>query len=327
MRFRVNRHLRHHFRAERDSEIRDAPTAPRSLSPRRQPYPPEEFTWRDYCVFLLRIAAEIEHALMVQYLFAAYSIDGSKLPSRERHRVAAWRDIILGVAREEMGHLITVQNLLILLGSPVSLDREDYPWDSEFYPFTFHLRALSLESLATYICAESPPRWIGQVASAIRKRANAVNKGPANRVGELYALIGKVMNDPDRIRDADLQATTAPFQASWDEWGRGYRQFAQSTANGSRPNFVQAQMIIRRCSSRDEAVSALAEIGEQGEGLQAAASGTGEPGGSPEVAHFRRFLEIYRGLRGTSEPDLVALRIADNSRTDHFLDIARPAAP
>ena len=168
MRFRVNRHLPHHFRAEEDREGREAPRAPRSLSPRRQPYPPEEFTWRDYCVFLLHIAAEIEHALMVQYLFAAYSVDGSELPGRERRLVAAWKETILAVAREEMGHLITVQNLLILLGSPVTLDREDYPWDSEFYPFTFHLRPLSLDSLATYICAESPPRWTGQAAFLFR---------------------------------------------------------------------------------------------------------------------------------------------------------------
>lgn len=35
---------------------------------------PEELTWWDWAVFLLHTAAEIEHALMVQYLYAAYSL-------------------------------------------------------------------------------------------------------------------------------------------------------------------------------------------------------------------------------------------------------------
>src|SRR5258708_18552962 len=220
MRYRANRHLRHHFRADRDHEFHEAPEATRALSPRRQPYAPEEFTWRDYTVLLLHIAAEIEHALMVQYLFAAYSLDGSQLPTRERDHVATWKQIMLGIAREEMGHLITVQNLLILLGAPVSLDREDYPWDSEFYPFAFHLRAMSLPSLATYICAESPPRWSGATAARIRALAKITNKVPANRVGELYALLAKLINDPDRIQDTDLKPATAPFQACGSEWGR-----------------------------------------------------------------------------------------------------------
>jgi hypothetical protein len=35
---------------------------------------PDELTWWDWTVFLLHTAAEIEHALMVQYLYAAYSL-------------------------------------------------------------------------------------------------------------------------------------------------------------------------------------------------------------------------------------------------------------
>jgi hypothetical protein len=34
---------------------------------------PPEFSWHDYAIFLLSTAAEIEHSLMVQYLYAAYS--------------------------------------------------------------------------------------------------------------------------------------------------------------------------------------------------------------------------------------------------------------
>ena len=41
--------------------------------------------------------------------------------------VRAWQETILGVAKEEMGHLITVQNLLTVLGAARQFDRDDYP--------------------------------------------------------------------------------------------------------------------------------------------------------------------------------------------------------
>ena len=73
----------------------------------------------------------------------------------------AWQETILGVAKEEMGHLVTVENLHTALGLPIHLEREDYPWGSGFYPFGFTLERLTLDSLATYVCAESPAHWCG----------------------------------------------------------------------------------------------------------------------------------------------------------------------
>ena len=53
------------------------------------------------------------------------------VPEAQRPAVRAWQETILGVAKEEMGHLVTVQNLHTALGLPLNLDREDYPWGSE----------------------------------------------------------------------------------------------------------------------------------------------------------------------------------------------------
>ena len=73
---------------------------------------PVDFTPHRYAVFLLHVAAEIEHALMVQYLYAAFSLGGSEVPKDHWIQVSEWREIILGIAKEEMGHLMTVQNVL-----------------------------------------------------------------------------------------------------------------------------------------------------------------------------------------------------------------------
>ena len=45
---------------------------------------PPEFSGRDYLGFLLYIDAEIEHGLMVQYLYAAYSLGGPQVPEEYR---------------------------------------------------------------------------------------------------------------------------------------------------------------------------------------------------------------------------------------------------
>src|SRR5882672_8315387 len=113
-------------------------------------------SWRDHLVMLLTSGAEIEHALMVQYLYAAYSIDGEQASEARRAMVEGWRASILSVAREEMGHLLTVQNVLVLLGAPINLSREMLPWDHEFYPFPFSLEPLSKETLQRFIYAEMP---------------------------------------------------------------------------------------------------------------------------------------------------------------------------
>ena len=77
----------------------------------------------DKAKILLESAAEVEHALMVQYLYAAYSLKG-KVKSATLTRPGDWDDesgqswplTLLAIAREEMGHLMTVENLLLLLG-------------------------------------------------------------------------------------------------------------------------------------------------------------------------------------------------------------------
>ncbi len=69
-----------------------------------------DMSWRDHLVMLLTFGATAEHCLMVQYLYAAYSLKvESSDPPERRQLVENWRHNILAVAREEMGHLLTVQ--------------------------------------------------------------------------------------------------------------------------------------------------------------------------------------------------------------------------
>src|SRR5471032_913023 len=105
-------------------------------------------------VRLLREATEIEHALMLQYLYAAFSlkpdyadIAGSGAPGSSD---------LIGVAVQEMQNLATVNRLLAALGAAPNLVRQEFPYEPAIYPFEFSLEPLSRKSLAKYLYAEAP---------------------------------------------------------------------------------------------------------------------------------------------------------------------------
>ncbi|HEV7808534.1 MAG TPA: ferritin-like domain-containing protein [Solirubrobacteraceae bacterium] len=284
------------------------------------PLPPPEFDWRDYAAMLLHIAAEIEHALMVEYLFAAYSLGGPDVPESLRPKVREWQEVILGIAKEEMGHLVTVQNVLTAIGAPMNLDREDYPFGSPFYPFRFSLEALSLGSLAAFVVAESPPDWEGDEADEIRARAADDEGADVIPVEVLYTAIIKLLADEHLIPNTVFQAQTVPYQASWDEWGRGYGPGAEGPESANVPGTPAPDLLILEIWSRDSAVVALKQVSEQGEGLKPSDDFGGER------SHFDRFLGIYREMVTLDDDELqrVTRPVASNPRTGEAVAGAAP---
>lgn len=297
MKQRVNRHLHLPPHPTRAAAVREeAGESP--LPPK-----PAEMSWRDYLVLLLHIGAEIEHGLMVEYLYAAYSIGGDQVPSdaKSQAMVRRWRDQILSVAREEMGHLLSVQNLLCLLGGPVTFDRQEFPWDSIFYPFPFRLEPLTLDSLACYVFAEMPPfvellkeipkskttefqRAALAISKSVRKR---VPGHQAHPVGEVYERIIELLEDTSRISDEDFHADSVRFQASWDDWGRSYQPPPTRPDGTVPPSGAHAShLIIVRMGTRTEAVAAMKAVAGQGEAPQFRPHDT-------EQSHFARFAEVY----------------------------------
>jgi hypothetical protein len=254
--------------------------------------PPHEFTWREYAIFLLSIGAQIEHSLMVQYLYAAYSLGGPQVPEENRAEVAAWRQIILGIAKEEMGHLATVQNLLKFLDAPLALDREDYPWDSTLAPYPFALERLTRATLAKYVVAESPETWPAGIPVEERKEIEDLAAGSdgrqVNRVGRLYRTLIDLFDDEDRLPNSALHPETFPLQASWDEFARGYGKGARgSSVVGTTKT---PDVLVIRVASRTDALAALKAVAEQGEAPGDAAAE------DDEASHFRRFLTVYRAF-------------------------------
>jgi hypothetical protein len=242
---------------------------------------------RDEAIFLLHIGAEIEHSLMVQYLYAAYSLDPDSATGVEGEKVRLWQHQILEIAREEMGHLVTVQNLLRLVGGPLSFGRQDCPYQSDFYPFPFELESLSITSLAKYIVSEMPEQTTIPEIEEIKSLATKGNAGRAvNRVGKLYEAI---INLFEKLDDADFQPGSITYQADFDTWGRDYARAPRGTSESPKRN--TAELIVRPVHSRTTALAALRAVAEQGEGNQANES---------EFSHFQRFVAIFRHFKSAT---------------------------
>ena len=256
-------------------------TAPGPYSPASFDIPAHDppLAPRDEAIFLLHTGAEIEHALLIQYLYAAYSIRGAKDVSPEHAaKVRAWKATLLEIAREEMGHLITVQNLLMSIGGPINLEREDYPFRSHLYPFHFRLEPLSKASLAKYVVAEmpymaSPPDEIKDIVN----RAATVSTMQVNQVGAIYTRLMELFSLPDSggsntdigptLSEEDFVPDAVSYHAHYDTWG------------GS------SSILVPDVGNQAAALQAIAELAEQGEGLD-------EPADSP--SHYERFLAVYR---------------------------------
>lgn len=263
---------------------------------------PPEFSPRDFVAYLLSIDAEIEHALMVQYLYGAYSLGGPQVPEAYRELVREWQEVVLGIAKEEMGHLMSVQNVLKLIGAPLHLERDDYPWDTPFYPFPFKLEPFTLNALAKYVYTESPAGWKGGALGAeIRARVAAQADHP-HQVGELFKVLIKLVKDPHKLPEETFDPNTWPAQADWAEWGRGYQ-------GGNRGNLTQSgiantpDVLVVPLASRDDAVAALSAISAQGE------APTGDL-----PSHFMRFLAVYIEMRAVLEGQVLSAEQWDDAK-------------
>ncbi len=285
---------------------------------------------------LLRAASEIEHGLLVQYLYAAYSC--TKLTLRRT---------ITQIAKEEMGHLISVQNMLLALGGHPYFGRDEFPIapdSGEVFPFALTFEPLGLASLAKYVVAESPP--LENITDAPLKARVApiidVGKGAAmqaiNHVGALYIALYWLFKKDD----------TPPTEAEWKgpyptdmvlrihkklnrkDWHVDKEAFAprsdiedlqadndkEDWNRGDEAIFVRAvQFGANGEVDRIPILAALADIAEQGEGWQ--------PPDPVKKSHFLRFLETFEALKAIQDSGsaLPVLPVPTNTTT------VAPAAP
>jgi hypothetical protein len=236
----------------------------------------------DDALGLLEVAAELEHALMVQYLYACFSCGTPSFAAPLRV-----------IAMQEMGHLITVQNLRLLLGGAPYLGRQDQSPHPDQDPFVMRLEPLSLDALAKYVVCEAPddaaiPTGLAAAVAEIRTRAEASVGAEIHRVGALYAALYWLFMPDDTSVGAWTDFPAAVFAAASPGWH--VTAFPGAGAIGLQADSAEWEvggygMIVATCADRDGALTALAKIAAQGEGTASQAD-----------SHFEVFVRAYQQL-------------------------------
>jgi ferritin-like protein len=109
------------------------------LAVRRGPYDKHTgaIQHREALIYTLGKAAELEHLVMLQYLFAAFSLKRTVEEGLTEETLAAvsrWRSTLLEISAQEMLHLALVQNLLTAVGAGPRLARPNFPMPAYAYP-------------------------------------------------------------------------------------------------------------------------------------------------------------------------------------------------
>lgn len=205
---------------------------------------------REDLIDALGRAAELEHAIMCQYLYAAFSLDftAPELAPEDSETVRGFMAQLLLIARQEMEHLGIVSNLLIAVGAPPNFDRPNLPIPPFYYQLELPLALLPFGDVF--------------LREADRLEAPCAEPEPHPPL-PYYPSIAAVY---DRIRDglATLGAPGAPTAATLF-LGAGDPQLTNASF-GATPNQVWYDIELLGVTDYASAVAAIDLIRVQGEG-------------------------------------------------------------
>src|SRR5450759_3341855 len=92
---------------------------------------------REHLWYLLAEASQLEHMIMCQYLYAGFSLkrdSAEGLTAEQAAAVARWREVLRGIAVQEMLHFALVANLMSSIGAAPVLTRLNFPQRSNYFP-------------------------------------------------------------------------------------------------------------------------------------------------------------------------------------------------
>ena len=243
---------------------------------------------REHLWNLLIQAAQIEHLIMCQYLYASFSlkIDADEgLTAEQAAAVAQWHKVLSGIAVEEMLHLALVANVMTAIGAAPSLSRPNFPRQSEYLPpgVRFALMPFGDASLTHFLYLERPEGMERVDAEGFVPAAPPPDPVGADEimprlqnfstVGHLYrGILAGLTGLAARLGERALFVGPPRAQAT--------------------PELFHWQQLIA-VTDLASARAAIEEIIEQGEGAR----------GDWQPAHYGRFLGIWEEYQRLREQD------------------------
>ena len=251
---------------------------------------------REALIYMLCEAAELEHGIMCQYLFAAFSLKQGQaegLTADELEPALRWRRVISHVATEEMLHLALVQNLLSAIGAAPHLGRPNLPAPAHHYPAGVNLMLVPFgePALRHFMFLERPEGMELEGAKGI--------DAPVRDAVPLMAERGIVPEGQDFATVGHLYRPIEHGIAHLAErFGERHLFVGPPRAQATSAHFNWPELVpVTDLASAQRAIDTILE---QGEGAR----------GHWEHAHFGQFVRIldeYRQMT-TANPDFQPTR-------------------
>lgn len=255
--------------------------------------PPARITSREQLDAALRMAATIELSVMLQYLYAMWSLP-THAAARQLVRDGRWterqlalvcgagpetlnggiRNTLLKVAREEMIHFLLINNIIVATGQPFVIPAVDFTTlnGQIDVPLDMCLERFALPALGRFVELERPSDPVRDVAHVGAAPGGARYGSPS----ELYAAIRTALVEIPGVLMVDA--------------GRGggeHHLFMRRSTDVRHPDY---QLEVDSLSS---AIFAIDFVTEQGEGNVLASTE-----GIDEDSHFETFVQLFDVMRG-----------------------------
>src|SRR5712692_11384187 len=300
----------------RSRSLKNKPAKEKASVTRENPIVIED---REELIYMLSEAASLEHMIMCQYLFAAFSLkrDVSEgVTAGQLEAIERWERQVSLVATQEMLHLTLVNNLLSSIGSIPYFGRPNFPQNARYYPPGIQLSLLPFgrDALQHFLFLERPEGMDLQDAPefevlAIPKPSLLIDTGQIVPQTQEFATVGHLYRGIEQ-----------GFRYLVDKYGERQVFIGPPRAQATQQHFAWPELI--QVTDLASAVKAIETIIEQGEGAR----------GDWHEAHYGKFLQIAQEYRQLKEQDpgfeparpVVAAYVRPPSDTSHFRLISDP---
>ena len=245
---------------------------------------------REELIFMLSEAAALEHMIMCEYLFAAFSLkrDVSEgVTAAQLKAIKGWEQVVSLVATQEMLHLALVSNLLTAVGSHPYFSHPNFPQRAKYYPPGVQLALLPFgeHALQHFLYLERPegmgledarnlPRWLfPNRVSPLTMTRSCPRPRSCPPIGHLYRGLER------------------GFRHLVEKYGEQRVFIGPPRAQATEEYFGWPELIA--VTDLAAACQAIETIIVEGEGAR----------GDWRAAHFGKFLQIMQEYRDLKQQD------------------------
>lgn len=270
----------------------------------------DPITTKEQLVAALKDAADVEHQLMVQYLYTGFSLkrdpDGACTSAQYEH-VRRWSSTFFMVARQEMEHLSFVNEMLTAIGEPphyarvnigkqglqspyftgATLAKDSGDGDPQPISLPYAFERFDRSSIERFVCGESPP--YADLPDGIDPSWCFTCSEEADDTATEEAPLLATRLPTTTAEDGKEEIAAGNVQELYEAIRRAFQTldgiFVPSPSEVEIP--VEYNVFVFPVTDSATAVAAIDLILKQGEGL-------GDPWNLD--SHFRRFMEIHAEL-------------------------------